>query len=115
MDQTGVLEPFDAASVILEPCPMGNLGDLKFFILLGKLRWNLLKDLEDTGLIHFVCILPNILLIVCQELPLNLQRPFKCPFFHVLTNHRRHTAQDAKIQKEGLTKGELQLIKGASA
>ncbi len=113
INNAGIRKPLYTASVILEPGSGHHLGNLEFFIFFCQLPRNLPKDIENSSLIHPLCILADILLIIRKKLSLNRQRTLKAVLYDVLPDHRRHPAQNAVIQKQTAVNRPLRIVKGS--
>ena len=100
IDDPRILQPFDASPVILEPGSLRHLGDLELAVLPGKLRGDPVKDICDPRLIQPFRILPDILFIIRDQLPLKFQCALECIPLYILPHHTGHTAQYAIIKKQ---------------
>ena len=68
--------------------------------------------LEDAALVHPFGVFSDILPVVGDQLPLDVQRPLTGAALHMFLRHRRHPAQDAVIQKRSLQTDSSSLLKG---
>ncbi len=111
INDSRIRQPLDTAPVILKPGSGRHLRDLELLIIPGKLDRNLTEHIEDSCLVHPFRILTHILLIIRQKLPLDRQRSLKAVLYDILSDHRRHPAQNTIIQKQTAVDGHLRLVK----
>ncbi len=111
INDSRIRQPLDTAPVILKPGTRRHLRDLELLIILGKLDRNLPEHIEDSCLVHPFRILTHIFLIIRQKLPLDRQRSLKVVLYDILSDHRRHPAQNTIIQKQTAVDGHLRLVK----
>ena len=72
----------------------------------------MLKYVQNSGLVQTVSIFADVLFVIGHQLPLDFERAFKRALFYELTDHRRHSAQDTVVQKQGAANGQLHLVEG---
>ena len=70
IDHSRIVQPFNASSIVAETSAGGNFRDLELFIVLGKLRRNMVKYIHNSGLIYAFSIFANVLFVVSDKLSL---------------------------------------------
>ena len=80
VDHACVVQPLNAAAVIAETRAGRDLGNLEFLVVLGKLDRDVLKHVQNAGLVHAVRVFADILLVVRDELRWVSSELQTCPF-----------------------------------
>ena len=73
VDHACVVQPLNAAAVIAETRTGRDLGNLEFLVVLGKLDRDVLKHVQNTGLVHAVRVFADVLFVVRDELALGFE------------------------------------------
>ena len=73
VDHAGIVQPFNAAAVIAETRTGRDLGNLEFLVVLGKLHRDVLKHVQNAGLVQAVRVFADVLPVVRDKLALGFE------------------------------------------
>ena len=113
IDHAGVVEPFDAATIIAEARAGGDSGNLEFLVVARQLHGNVVEHVEDARLIHAFGVFADVFFVVDDELALDGEGAFKGAAFDVGAHDGWHAAEHTVIEKKSVKNGELQLAERA--